>query len=76
MRVQGRSTRYILNNAWISGAHEPAALAFMCAEAVLTFVGLLALRRFLRVRWVAWVLAMCFVALWAFFATYTQAETR
>ncbi len=76
LQAQGRSTRYILNNAWISHGREPAVLGVMCVEAILTFVGLLALRRYLRARWVAWVLAICFVALWAFFATLTEAETR
>ncbi len=64
MRNQGRSMRYIFDNAWIVNACEPMVLAVMCVQATLTFVGLLALRRFLKVRWMGWVLAICFVALW------------
>jgi hypothetical protein len=70
------STRYFLGNAVILHALEPVPIAILCGEALVTFAGLLACRRFLIARWPAWALSFCFVAVWAFLAISAEAQTK
>ncbi len=70
------SEDYFLDNAAILRVLDPVGFAMLSVVALITFCGLLALRRFSASRWKIWAVLFCFTALWAYLLVCGESKTR